>query len=240
MHMRPPALATRAGRLGATSSLQKPRARSPEKPPEPFQGPAAHALDPPGSAGGGAPSPFCLRNASALPEAARRQATPGARRLAAPTGPPSPPEDAGPRDAPGLCSSPATAVASVLAPPPQAPRRLDGPRAPLSAPPCDLPGVREVRAPRNGPLPGPRGDTLASASGPPLDPPLRLLALPARLPVSPLWRRPVPPDPDPSEAQHAEAYGPGRRSQPERPWAPRRRLPRGAPRVAARRPPSAA
>ena len=39
---------------------------------------------------------------------------------------------------------------------------------------------------------------------------------------------------------HAEAYGPGRRSHQERAWAPRRRLPRGAPRVAARRPPSAA
>ena len=204
--MRPPAPATRAGRLGATSSPQKPRARSPEKPPEPFQGPAAHDLDPPGSAGGGAPSPFCLRNASALPKAARRQPSHRALRLAAPTGPPSPPEDPGPLDALGLCSSPATAATSAFAPPPQAPRRLAAPRAPLSAPPCDLPGVRAVRAPRNGPSSGPRGDTLASASGPPLAPP-------ARPPVSPPRRRPVPPDPDATEAQRAEANGTCRRAQ---------------------------
>ena len=127
-----------------------------------------------------------------------------------------------------------------MAPLPQALRWLAARRAPLSAPPCGLPGVRADRAPRNGPSPGPRGDTLASASGPPLDPLLRTLALISRLPVSPLRRRPVPPDPDPSEGQQAEPDGAGRRSDPARSRVPRRPEPRRAPRVAARRVRSAA
>ena len=217
--MRPPALATRAGRLGATSSLRKPRARSPEKLPEPYSGPATPGLDSPGAARGGAPSPFGLRNGFALRNAARHRPA-----LAAPTVPPSRRERAGPRDAAGRCSSPAPATASLLAPPPRTPPRFAAPRATLSVPPRVLPGVRGARAPRNGPSPGRRGGIPVLASAPPLGLRPRPSAPSAPSPASSPSRRPVPPDPDPSEAQDAEANGTGRRSQPRRARAPRRRL----------------